>query len=108
MKEIEISARSVEEATEIALEELELTPNDVEVTVLSEGRSGVFGIGGENATVLVREVDPDAPAPGNEADPPEDESEADHVDGNIGPVPGEAVDVTREVIEGLLAAVDVP
>ncbi len=99
-------ARSVEEATEIALEELELTPNDVEVTVLSEGRSGVFGIGGENATVLVREVDPDAPAPGNEADPPEDESEADHVDGNIGPVPGEAVDVTREVIEGLLDKMD--
>jgi len=102
MKEIEISARSVEEATEIALEELDLTPDQVQVKVLSEGRSGVFGIGGENATVLVREVDPDAPAPGNEADPIEDDVEEEFVNGNVAPIEDAAVPVTREVLTGLL------
>jgi spoIIIJ-associated protein len=58
MKEVEKSARTVEEAIELALEELGADRKEVEVDVLSEGSHGVFGIGAEEARVKVRLVEP--------------------------------------------------
>jgi len=101
MTEIEISARTVEEATGIALDELGLTDNQVEVTVISEGKAGVFGIGGEDATVRVKALDDiHGPQPGNEADPEEDYDDDDEDDQP--PRENEAVWATREIIQTLL------
>lgn len=54
MESVEASGKTVEEAIESALAQLGLDRSQVEVEVLSEGRSGILGIGGESARVLVR------------------------------------------------------
>jgi len=56
MKELEISARTVEEATRRALEQLGLRLDQVEIEVLEEGKSGLLGIGAENARIRVTET----------------------------------------------------
>jgi spoIIIJ-associated protein len=56
MKEIEVSARTVEEATDQALEKLGLRPDQVEIEILFEGKAGHFGIGSEPARVRVTET----------------------------------------------------
>lgn len=53
MKELEISAKTVEEATRAALEQLGVTRDDVEITVIKKGRSGVLGMGAEDARIKV-------------------------------------------------------
>lgn len=53
MKEIEMSAKTVEEAIKLALEELGTSREKVEVDVLSEGSHGLLGIGAEDASVRV-------------------------------------------------------
>jgi len=55
MKEIEISARNVEEATKQALAKLGLRLDQVEIEVLEEGKSGLLGIGAEDARIRVTE-----------------------------------------------------
>jgi spoIIIJ-associated protein len=54
MKEVEKSAKTVEEAIQLALEELGTSREEIEVDVLSEGRSGILGVGAEEARVIVR------------------------------------------------------
>jgi spoIIIJ-associated protein len=54
MREVEASAKTVDDAIAKALQELGVGRDDVEVEVLSEGKPGGFlGIGGEDARVLV-------------------------------------------------------
>ena len=53
MESLEISAKTVEEAIELSLEQLGLNREDVEVTVLKEGKLGFLGLGAEEATVRV-------------------------------------------------------
>lgn len=51
MDNVEITAKTVEEATEIALRELDAERGEVAVEVVSQGRAGLFGIGAEPAKV---------------------------------------------------------
>ena len=53
MKTIEMTAKTPEEATEIALKELDVDRSEVEIDVVSKGKSGILGIGGEPARVRV-------------------------------------------------------
>ncbi len=53
MESLEVSAKTVEEAVERALERLGLTSDQVEVTVLNKGKSGFLGMGAEDAVVRV-------------------------------------------------------
>ena len=55
--EIETTAETVEEAIEIALRELDVERHQIEVNVVSNGKTGVLGIGSEEAKVIVRVVD---------------------------------------------------
>jgi spoIIIJ-associated protein len=57
MKEVEKSAKTVEEAIQQALEELGASRDEVEVDVLSEGRHGILGVGAEEAKVRVRALE---------------------------------------------------
>lgn len=58
MNEIETTARTVEEAVEIALRELDVTRNEVEINVVSKGKTGLLGIiGNETARVRVKIID---------------------------------------------------
>lgn len=51
---IEKTAKTVQEAINIALEELGAQREDVEINIIEEGAKGLFGIGGKNARVQVR------------------------------------------------------
>ena len=54
MEDVEGSGKTVDEAIENALLQLGLDRSQVEVEVVSEGRTGLFGLGGENARVIVK------------------------------------------------------
>ncbi len=53
MESVEVSAKSVDEAIDEALEELGLKRQQVEIEILTAGKPGLFGIGGEQARVRV-------------------------------------------------------
>ncbi len=55
-KSIEAKGKNVEEAIENGLIDLEVERREVDVEVLSEGRAGLFGIGGEPAKVRLTVV----------------------------------------------------
>jgi spoIIIJ-associated protein len=95
MNEVEISAKTVEEATKLALEELGTSRGEVEVDVLSEGSHGVLGIGAEEARVRVRLLKPTPSEVGPEPTSPE-------------PAQGDdVVSFTRSVLETILAKMGV-
>jgi len=54
MESEEVSGKTVEEAIEKALARIGLERSQVEVEVVRGGRSGILGIGGEDARVIVR------------------------------------------------------
>ncbi|MBE0480470.1 MAG: protein jag [Dehalococcoidia bacterium] len=53
MESIEISAKSEEEAVDIALAELGLSRSEVDVVIVKKGRTGLFGFGAEEVRVRV-------------------------------------------------------
>ncbi len=56
----EISAKTVEEALEVALKELDANREEVEVNIISPGKAGFLGLGAEPARVSVRKLPPSA------------------------------------------------
>jgi spoIIIJ-associated protein len=54
MEFLEISGKTVEEATKKALAQLNVGLNDVEITVINAGKSGILGIGVESSRIKVR------------------------------------------------------
>jgi len=68
VKELELSAKTVEEATRIALLQLGVTREEVDITVLKKGKSGVLGVGAEDARIkVVLPEDDDQPGAVNDA-----------------------------------------
>lgn len=66
MKELEVSAKTVEEATRVALEQLGVTRDEVEITVIKKGKGGVLGMGAEDAVIRVVLLE-DEPQPDTES-----------------------------------------
>jgi len=83
MRSLEISAPTVEAAIQKALEQLGVSREKAEVTVVKEGKSGILGLGAEEAVVRVRSLVME----------PEERSEI--------------VGVAREALEGLLVRMGV-
>ena len=75
MESLEMRGKTVEEAVQRALHQLGVSRDEVEVNVIREGKSGILGIGAEEAIIQVTPI----PKP-----------------------KGEAAEVAREVIEQLL------
>ncbi len=85
MDEVEIRAKSVEAAIHQALEQLGVSRDEVEVTILSEGKTGgILGLGAEDARIRVR---PLVPASEEKSD---------------------TVEATKSVLETLLSKMGVP
>ena len=57
MREIEITAKTVEEAIELGLKELDVDRAEAEIDVVSRGKAGILGIGSEPARVRVTRID---------------------------------------------------
>ena len=53
-----MSGKTVEEAIEVALKELDASREEVEIEILSQGKAGFLGIGSEPARVRVRKLLP--------------------------------------------------
>ena len=65
MASVEASGKTVDEAIERALDELDATRDDIEFEVLSEPKSGILGVGGSDARVRAWRIgEKDAPADG--------------------------------------------
>jgi spoIIIJ-associated protein len=79
MASLEMSGRTVEEAIQNALKELGVSREEVRVSVLKKGKTGVLGLGAEEALVRVELV----------SEPAKE---------------GEVAEVARSVLEALLAA----
>ena len=58
MEPLEISAKTVEEAIQIALTQLNASRDEVKVDVVSEGKPGLLGIGAEEAIIIVEMLTP--------------------------------------------------
>lgn len=58
MESLEVSARTVEEAIALALARLGRRRDEVQISILSPGRSGILGIGQEDARILVSPIEP--------------------------------------------------
>jgi spoIIIJ-associated protein len=72
---VEASGRTVDEAIEKALEQLGLDETEVEIEIISMGRSGILGIGGDRARVLVRPKSSVAPPAARAAPPTGEDTE---------------------------------
>jgi spoIIIJ-associated protein len=72
MEPLEISAKTVEEAIQIALTQLNARRNEVKVNVVSEGKPGLLGIGAEEAKIIVERLTPVPEPEDNNADSEED------------------------------------
>lgn len=57
MENLEISAKTVEEAIQRALEQLGVSREEVKVTIVKEGKSGLLGLGAEEAIVRVSRLE---------------------------------------------------
>ena len=75
MESVEVSAKSVDEAIDDALEELGLKRQQVEIEILTAGKPGLFGIGGEQARGRVTALEEGTARP--MAEPEEEEEEED-------------------------------
>jgi len=56
MKNLEIKAKTVDEAIQRALKKLGVKREEVEVTILKEGKHGILGLGAEEARIRVRQL----------------------------------------------------
>jgi spoIIIJ-associated protein len=61
METIEVTGRTVEEAIENAMDQLGVTREELKVTVIKEGKSGILGIGSEEAKILVEIMETQQP-----------------------------------------------
>ncbi len=57
MRELEISAKTVDEATKVALAQLGVSREEVEIEVIKKGKSGMLGMGAEDAKIKVTLLD---------------------------------------------------
>jgi spoIIIJ-associated protein len=69
MESVEVSAKSVDEAIDIALSDLGLKRNQVSIEILTPGKPGIFGLGGEPARIRVTALEEGTARPMEEEEP---------------------------------------
>ena len=112
MDEIVQTGRTVEEAEEQALATLGADRSEVEVEILSRGRQGFLGIGGELAEVRVTRLGAGGAAPSDVAIEEEDEAEERPEASDVVPITadtpaGTALQAVERILESVGADVDV-
>jgi spoIIIJ-associated protein len=111
MESVEVSAKSVDEAIDIALEELGLRRQQVEIEILSPGKAGLLGIGGEPARVRVTALEEGTARP--MAEPgmePEERAEVEpqaHAEVEIKDLRSPEVDLAMECLTELLKLMEI-
>jgi spoIIIJ-associated protein len=110
MESVEVSARSVDEAIDIALEELGLKRTQVSIEVLTAGKAGLFGLGGEQARVRVTALEGEEVRPLEERER-EEEMPEEIIEGrgavDLVDVDSEEVRLAEQFLRELLEMVDI-
>ena len=102
METVVRTARTVEEAEELALKELGADRNEVEVEILSRGKAGFLGIGAEVARVRVTRLAPGGAEPEEITETEERVSESPEETPQVTTaVPSEVEAVTGEAVAGI-------
>jgi len=112
MESVEVSARTVDEAIDIALQELGLKRQQVHIEILTGGKPGLFGLGGEQARVRVTALEEGTARPmpseefeeGEEAEGRDEEGQVELADVQS-PEVQTAADTLRELLR--LVEVDI-
>jgi len=103
MESVEVSAKSVDEAIDIALDELGLKRQQVHIEILTAGKPGLFGIGGEQARVRVTALEEGTARPISEP-----EYEAEEVSNvEIKDVEAPEVDLAADYLTQLLSFMEI-
>jgi len=109
MESVEVSAKSVDEAIDIALQELGLRRSEVSIEVLTAGKPGLFGLGGEQARVRVTALEGVEPREVHEEEegemPAELLGEGAHVD--LADLDSEEVRAAEESLRELIRLLDI-
>jgi spoIIIJ-associated protein len=92
---LEVNAKTVEDAIAKATQLTGRPRDDLEITIISEGRGGILGIGAEDAHILVSVKAPPAPpaatpAPEPRAEPRAERSSADEIEEAAATASGES------------------
>lgn len=103
---VEVSAKTVDEAIDIALQELGLKRSQVSIEILTPGKPGLFGLGGEQARVRATALEPGT------ARPPREESQEDFfpeaaADIEVKALDSEEVDLATTSLRTLLELMDI-
>lgn len=111
MESVEVSARSVDEAIDIALTELGLKRTQVSIEVLTAGKAGLFGLGGEQARVRVTALEGEEPVHRPERDDEDEEMPAELLDEranvDIAELDSEEVTGAEEFLRALLEMMEI-
>ena len=109
MESVEVSAKTVDDAIEIALEELGLRRSQANIEVLTPGKPGLFGLGGEQARVRVTALDDaDVARPAEApAEMPED-FYAEPADIEVKDIDSPEVDLAADYLRSLLDLLGIP
>lgn len=104
MESVEVSAKTVDEAIDIALSELDLKRSQVEIEILTPGKPGLFGLGGEQARVRVTALEEGT------ARPHVEEEREDLLEGSaieVKDLDSEEVQAAQDYLQDLLRLMDV-
>lgn len=104
MESVEVSAKTVDEAIDIALQELGLKRSQVSIEILTPGKPGLFGLGGEQARVRATALEEGT------ARPPREESQEDFFPESeieVKALDSEEVDLAAGNLRTLLELMDV-
>ena len=104
MESVEVSAKTVDEAIDIALQELGLKRSEVSIEVLTPGKPGLFGLGGEQARVRATALEEGT------ARPPREESQEDIFpvsEIEVKALDSEEVDLAADYLRNLLSLMNI-
>jgi spoIIIJ-associated protein len=112
MESVEVSARNVDEAIDIALEELGLKRSQVSIEVLTAGKGGLFGLGGEQARVRVTALEGETARPMSQVEEDEDEPREGHIEDSreaidLADLDSEEVQAAEEFLRNLIGMMEI-
>lgn len=105
---VEVSARTVDEAIDIALQELGLKRSQVSIEILTPGKPGLFGLGGEQARVRATALEPGTARPPKEEEEEEErESVFPEAEIEVKALDSEEVELASSSLRTLLDLMDI-
>lgn len=99
---VEISAHTIEEAIAQGLLEMAASRDEVEIEVLNPGRSGVLGIGAQDAVVRLTRLETEPSATAEESRTTTKGEAGAETDELVTPGTSETADVATELLQGLI------